>query len=392
MINKSLLSQALTSRISSAEGGEREELLKLSQGVKDLISLGRGDPDLDTPKHISQAGIDAILQGKTHYTHWAGIPELREEISKKLNKENNLHYSVDEIVACVGVEQAMFVVLMALLEPGDEVIMGDPHYTSYGEIIKMVGGKQVVIPTFQEDNFALRPSEIEKQITDKTKVLVVITPNNPTGAVIGKSTLEEIAEIAVKHNLLVISDEIYEKMIFDEDFQHVSIATFPGMRERTIVFNGFSKCFSMTGWRIGYFAAPKDFTEKLEVVMHSMIINAPTISQYAALAALKGGDDCIKETKAIYKERRDVLKAALDRAGMKYSKPVGGMYMWVNVKDLNMTSFEFCKRLLLETGVLVFPGTVYGGGEGYVRVSLLAPTERFKEGVVRIENFISKLR
>ncbi|HWQ30913.1 MAG TPA: pyridoxal phosphate-dependent aminotransferase, partial [Negativicutes bacterium] len=378
--------------ISSAEGGEREALLKLSQGVKDLISLGRGDPDLDTPKHIAEAGINAILQGKTHYTHWAGIPELREEISKKLKKDNNLNYSIDEIVTCVGVEQAMFIVLMALLEPGDEVIMGDPHYTSYGEIINIVGGKQVVIPTFQEDNFALRPSEIEKKITDKTKLLVVITPNNPTGAVIGADTLEEIAKIAVKHNLLVISDEIYEKMIFDEDFKHVSIATFPGMRERTIVFNGFSKCYSMTGWRIGYFAAPRDFTEKLEVIMHSMIINAPTISQYAALEALKSSDDCVKETKAIYKQRRDVLKAALDRTGMKYSKPVGGMYMWVNVKDLNMTSFEFCKRLLLESRVLVFPGTVYGGGEGYVRISLLAPTEKFIEGVARIERFINSLK
>lgn len=392
MVNMSLLAKLASSKVGAVAPGQREELLKLSQEVKDLISLGRGDPDLDTPEHISKAAIKAIEEGKTHYTHWAGILELREEISKKLKKDNNLDYSVDEIVTCVGVEQAMFTIMLALLEPGDEVIMGDPHYTSYGEIINILEGKQVLVKTLPQDYFEMRASDVEKLITNKTKLMVVITPNNPTGAVTSEKSLKELAELAIKHNLLVISDEIYEKMIFDDEFKHISIASFPGMRERTIVFNGFSKAYSMTGWRVGYFAAPADFTAKLEVLMHAMIINAPTISQYAALEALKAGDGCIEETRKIYRERRDVLRKALDRCGVKYNRPIGGMYMWVNVSDLNLTSFEFCKRLVLEKAVLVFPGTVYGGGEGYVRISLLAPTEKFIVAVEKIESFIKDLK
>ncbi len=389
MANKDF-TKLIAKRIQSAQGGQREELLKLSENIPDLIRLGRGDPDLNTPEHIKQAAVEALKKNKTHYTHWAGTPALRQAICEKLAKDNQLSYTPDEIIVTTGVEEAMMCTMLALLNEGDEVIMGDPFYTSYGECVKIAGGNLVLIPTKEENEFVLTAEEIEKHITDKTKLLVIVSPNNPTGTLTPADELEKIAKLAVEKDLLVISDEIYEKIIY-EDFKHTSLASFPGMKERTIVFNGFSKAFSMTGWRIGYMAAPAQLVGLMQDLVNSTTISVNEFVQEAALAALQGGDECIKETVATYNERRLAMMAAFDKCGIKYNYPKACLYMWVNIQSTGLNSYEFCKKLLLEGGVQMFPGTVYGeGGEGYIRVSLLAPTEQLLEAANRIVKVFGK--
>lgn len=383
-------SKLIAKRIENAQGGEREELLKLSENIPDLIRLGRGDPDLDTPEHIKQAAVKALEQNKTHYTHWAGTPALREAICRKLARDNALSYTPDEIIVTTGVEEAMMCTMLALLNEGDEVIMGDPYYTSYGECVKIAGGKLVLIPTKEENSFVLTADEIREHITEKTKLLVIVSPNNPTGTLTPAEELEKIAQLAIEKDLLVISDEIYEKIIY-EDFKHTSLASFPGMKERTIVFNGFSKAFSMTGWRIGYMAAPAQLVSLMQDLVNSTTISVNEFVQEAALAALEGGEECIQKTVAIYDERRKAMMAALDKCGIKYNYPKACLYMWVNIQSTGLTSYEFCKKLLLEGGVQMFPGTVYGkAGEGYIRVSLLAPTEQLLEAADRIVKVFGK--
>lgn len=383
-------SKLIAKRIEHAQGGEREELLKLSENIPDLIRLGRGDPDLDTPEHIKQAAVEALKKNKTHYTHWAGTPALRQAICDKLARDNQLSYTPDEVIVTTGVEEAMMCTMLALLNEGDEVIMGDPYYTSYGECVKIAGGNLVLIPTKEENSFVLTADEIRERITDKTKLLVIVSPNNPTGTLTPADELEKIAKLAVEKDLLVISDEIYEKIIY-EDFKHTSLASFPGMKERTIVFNGFSKAFSMTGWRIGYMAAPAQLVSLMQDLVNSTTISVNEFVQEAALAALTSGEECIQKTVEIYDERRRAMMAALDKCGIKYNYPKACLYMWVNIQSTGLTSYEFCKKLLLEGGVQMFPGTVYGkAGEGYIRVSLLAPTEQLLEAANRIVKVFGK--
>ena len=387
-MTESLLSSRISSSVSSVSKTEREELLAVAEDIPDLIKLGRGDPDRDTPEHITQAGIEALKDGYTHYTHWAGMKELREEIAKKLERDNDLHYDPDgEIVVSTGVQESMYVLFQALLEDGDEVLMADPHYTSYDAVVEFAGGELTLIPTYEEDDFALQPDAIRENISPDTKVLVVVTPNNPTGAVIPPESLEEIADIAKEEDLLVVSDEIYEKIIY-EDFEHVSMASFPNMKERTIVLNGFSKAYSMTGWSIGYMAAPADFIEKTERLKHTLTISTNHAAQAAALAALRGGDECIEETVEIYRERRDYLMDALDEMGLTYGYPAGAMYIFANIEPTGRNAFEFCKDLLTDAKVQIFPGTTYGNGEGYVRISLLAPTDQLKTAADRMSEVV----
>jgi len=377
-MNNSLLKERISNKISSVDKTERQELLALAEEKSNLIKLGRGDPDLDTPEPIRDAAKKALDEGYTHYTHWRGMKELREEISNKLKEDNGLDYDPeDEIVVSTGVQESMYVVFQSLLEPGDEVLIADPHYTSYDAVVEFAGGKIKLVPTTEENDFALQPDVLREHISEKTKVMVVVTPNNPTGAVIPPSTLEELANIAKEEDLLVISDEIYEKVIYD-DYEHVSMASFPGMYERTIVFNGFSKAYCMTGWRIGYMAAPSDFIDKIERLKHTLTISTNQVSQKAAIAALKGGDELIDKTVETYKERRDYLMNALDEMGLTYGYPAGAMYIFANIRPTGKSAFEFCKDLLLDAGVQIFPGTTYGEGEGYVRISLLAPTDQLK--------------
>ena len=343
---------------------------------------------MDTPDVIIEAAVDALRNGYTHYTHWAGIPELRAAIAEKLRRDNGLLYDPNgEIVVTTGGQEAMNVIFQGLINDGDEVLIADPYYTAYKSVVDLAGGVVRTIPTNREDDFALQADQVEAAITDKTKVLIVVSPNNPTGSVIPPETLEAIAKVAVARDLIVVSDEIYEQIVFD-DIQHVSIATFPGMRERTVVLNGFSKAYSMTGWRIGYFAAPRDFVDQVQMVKYNLTISVNHATQAAALAALSPeGQRSIEKTRAIYSERRRVMMDALDDMGLTYSYPGGAMYVFVNIEPTGKTAFEFCRDLLKDAGVQIFPGTTYGT-EGFVRISFLAPADVLRMAMERMGNAV----
>lgn len=387
----SVLAARASARAQRILPGEREELLELARGLTDLINLSRGDPDLDTPKVIVDAAIRALREGYTHYTHWAGLPELRRAIAQKLLEDNGLHYDPEsEIVVTTGGQEAMNVIFQGLLDPGDEVLIADPFYTPYESVVRLAGGTMRYVPTYEEHDFILQPDIFEKHITPKTKVLVIVSPNNPTGAVIPPEVMARIAEIAVEHDLVVVSDEIYEKLVYD-GIRHVSIATFPGMRERTVVINGFSKAYSMTGWRIGYFAAPADFVNKIQMIKYTLTISVNHAAQAAALAALSPeGKATIQETVAIYDERRRFMMKALDEMGLSYGYPAGTFYIFANIRPTGRSAFEFCRDLLLDARVLIFPGTVYGHAEGYVRISLVAPLDRLKVAVERMGEAVQR--
>ncbi|MGQ0571475.1 MAG: pyridoxal phosphate-dependent aminotransferase, partial [Armatimonadota bacterium] len=274
-----MLAQRLSSRVDFDQR-QREDLMRMAGSMSDVIRLNRGDPDLPTPPHILAAATRAIEEGRTKYTHWQGIPELRRAIAEKLRRDNNLDYDPDEIVVTTGAQEALFVTVMALVEPGDEVLMGDPHYTSFSRLVKIAGGTFVPVPTLVSERFIIRPEEAERRITGRSKLLAITSPDNPTGVAQPGKTLEALAAIARKANLLVLSDEIYEKLL-DGTTPHVSIASFPGMKERSVVVNGFSKAYRMTGMRLGYLAAPRDVVERLEVLKANLSICPPSVSQWA---------------------------------------------------------------------------------------------------------------
>ncbi len=359
-------------------------MVEAAAQLKDVIALGRGDPDFRTPAHIAEAGKKAIDEDMTHYTHPAGIPQLRAAIAETLKRENNLDYTADEIIVTAGVQEAMMLCMLALVEAGDEVLIPSPRFTSYDTAVELCGGTSVPVPTYERDDFALMPSEIEKRITPRTKVIVFVPPNNPTGAVTPPSEIRAIAEIAIRHNLIVMSDEIYAKIIF-EGSEHLSIGSLPGMKERTITLNGFSKSYAMTGWRVGYLAAPESFVRMLIEPRHTLSINATTPSQWAALAALTGPLDATTMMFEAYRDRRAYMMKALDEIGFTYGHPGGAFYIYVNVEKSGLAAPAFCELLLREARVLLFPGTLFGDTDDrYVRMSLLQPIERLKEAMQRI--------
>lgn len=383
---ESLISQRVSSRVSTVQSGEREQLLAQAASIPNVLKLGRGDPDLDTPEHIVEAAVIALRNGFTHYTYWAGILELRQAISHKLASENKLHYDPDEIIVTTGVQQAMYLSFQALLNPGDEVLIGDPCYNYYEHVIAFAGGKTVLAPTYDTD-FILRPEVLAAHITKKTKALVIVSPHNPTGAVIPEETLEAIAEFAKENDLIVISDEIYEKIIF-EGLRHVSIASFSDMRERSIVLNGFSKAYSMTGWRVGYMAAPQDFIQQCQALKHMTTLSVNHAAQAGALTALTGDKDCIQETVATYYKRRCLVLSSLDEMGLSYAYPGGTFCIFIDIRKTGLASFDFCREFLCEKNVLMFPGTMYGNGEGFVRMSVLAPIEKLREAMEKLKEFV----
>ncbi len=390
-MSRSVVAKRTSRRVEQAPRGEREVLLDLAQGVSNLIKLGRGDPDLDTPEVIVEAGVNALRNGCTHYTHWAGLAELREGIAGKLFADNELTYDPEtEIVVTTGGQEAMNVIFQGLLNEGDEVLIADPLYTSYESVVRLAGGHLVYVPTCQAEDFALQPDAIGERITDRTKALIVVTPNNPTGAVIPHDTLEAIAALAVEQDLVVVSDEIYEKIIFD-GLTHTSIASFANMKERTIVLNGFSKAYSMTGWRIGYFAAPADFVTEIQMVKYNMTISVNHATQMAAIAALSPeGQASVEATRAIYEERRAFMMNALTDMGLTYGYPGGAMYLFVNITPTGKSAFEFCRDILRDAKVQIFPGTTYGHAEGFVRISILAPLEQLKIAAERMHGAVRR--
>ena len=391
-IMTSPLLNALSSRITEEDVSFRTRMLEIAAGLDDVIAMGRGDPDFHTPAHIVAAAKQAIDDNQHHYTHPAGLPELREAIAETLKTDNDLSYSADEIMVTAGVQESIMLCLLALIDAGDEVLITSPRFTTYDTAVQMCGGVAVPVPTYEKDDFALMPSEIKARMTERSKVLVLVSPNNPTGAVTPPDVIKEIAELVVENNLIVISDEIYAKLIYDGS-EHLSIGSLPGLKERTITLNGFSKSYAMTGWRVGYLAAPQAFVRLLTEPRHTLSINTNTPAQFAALAALKGPQDVITTMLDEYAERRDYLMKAMDDLGLSYGHPGGAFYLYTNVSATGMAAPEFCETLLKEGRVLLFPGSMFGDdSDHYVRLSYLQPMERIKESVKRMTAVINKHR
>lgn len=358
--------------------------------MKDAISLGVGEPDFDTPWHIRDEGIYSLEKGKTHYTSNAGLKELKTEIDRYLNRHYGISYDVDhEIMVTIGGSEAIDAAMRAMLDPGDEVLIPQPSYVSYVPCAVLAGGVPVVIELKAENEFRLTAEELEAAITPKTKLLVLPFPNNPTGAIMEKSDLEKIAEVIKKHDIFVLSDEIYSELTYLE--KHVTIASLPGMWERTIVINGFSKSHAMTGWRLGYACGPRVIIEQMLKIHQFAIMCAPTTSQYAAVEALKNGDKDVAEMRSAYDQRRRYLVKALRDMGFDCYEPQGAFYVFPSIKKFGMTSDEFALKLLEEEKVAVVPGTAFGDcGEGYLRISYAYSLNDLKRALERMERFVKR--
>jgi len=368
-------------RAAAQRFGERERLLTEAAELRDLVTLGRGDPDLPTPQHIVEAAKRALDDGETHYTHWRGRADLREAIAATY-RARGVDAHPDRVIVTAGSQEAMFVTFQALLDEGDEVLLGDPHYGAYSASIRLTGGTPVFVPTART-GFVLDAEEVERRISPRTKALVVVTPDNPTGAVIPVPALEALAQVARRRNLVVVADDIYEHFVF-EGPPHAYIAGLPGMMERTVVINGFSKTYAMTGWRIGYLIAPPAFTEPMEMVRYILSICAPAVSQAAALAAVTGSQECIAEMRRIYSERRRVLLDGFAALGLPCPQSVGSLFVFPSIASAGLGAYDFCRRLLREAGVQIFPSTAYGHVDGYVRASFLQPVEVLREAIRRM--------
>lgn len=384
-----LLGRTIPHRIL-AKGSLRSRMLALAAEIDDVITLGRGDPDFDAPSHVVEAARKALESGDTHYSPPAGLPELREAIARKLREENGLDYAADEIVVTNGCQEALYLIVQALIGPGDALLLQEPRYNAYDHMAQLAGGDIVSVRTEQEEDFALTAERVVPHLASNVKAMAVVTPNNPTGGVIAPEQLRELASLSVERDLVVISDEIYEKLMYD-GLRHVSLATFPGMRERTITVNGFAKSFAMTGLRIGYFAAPREFVAPVVEVKHTMSICTATPMQRAALAALNGPRSAVERMRAEYDRRRRALMAALDDMDLSYCHPGGGMYVYVNVGSTGLDSEEFCMKLLQEEGVLIFPGTLFGDTrKDHVRVTLLQSMDDIARATERMKRFVAR--
>lgn len=360
--------------------------------MKDAISLGVGEPDFDTPWHIREEAIYTLEKGKTVYTSNAGLIELREEICKYLKRRFNVSYDhKKEVMITVGGSEAIDIALRAMVNPGDEVIIPEPCYVSYLPCVQLTYGKPVIINLKEENQFRLTKQELLDAVTDKTKVLILPFPNNPTGAVMTREDLKDIAEVCIEKDIFVISDEIYAELTYTGD-RHVTIAEFPGMRERTVLINGFSKAYAMTGWRLGYACAPENILSQMLKIHQFAIMCAPTTSQYAALDAIKNGDDDVVRMTQSYNQRRRFVLSFYKEMGIECFEPFGAFYTFPNIKKFGLTSDEFANRFLQEEKVAVVPGTAFGdSGEGFLRISYAYSIEQLKEALGRLSRFIKKL-
>ncbi len=381
----------LSDRIVTIPPSGIRKFFDIVSEMKDAISLGVGEPDFDTPWHIREEGVYSLEKGRTFYTSNAGLKELKVEICSYLSRRFGVSYDSDhEVMVTVGGSEAIDVALRAMLDPGDEVLIPQPSYVSYVPCTILANGVPVIIELEEKDEFKLTPEKLLEKITPKTKVLVLPFPNNPTGAVMVKEELEKIAEIVVEKDLFIISDEIYAELTYGGE--HTTIAALPGMRERTVLINGFSKSYAMTGWRLGYAAAPRLILEQMLKIHQFAIMCAPTTSQYAAIAALKDGDKDVQAMRESYDQRRRYLKHAFDEMGLECFEPYGAFYMFPSIKRFGMTSDEFATRLLMEEKVAVVPGTAFGDcGEGFLRISYAYSLKNLKEALSRISRFVNKL-
>ena len=362
----------------------------IANSIEDCISLGVGEPDFETPWHITEEGIYSLEQGRTFYTSNQGLPELREEISKWNKRKYNLDYSKDEVIITCGGSEAIDIALRATINPGDEVIILEPNYVCYEPDILLAGGVPIKIKLKNENEFRLTPKELESVITPKTKILLMNYPNNPTGAIMAKDDLEKISKVIIKHDLLVITDEIYSELTYEG--KHFSIGALPGMRDRTITINGFSKTYSMTGWRLGYVMGPKVIIDQVKKIHQFVVMSAPTISQYAGLEALRNGDEDIERMKKEYDKRRKYLLKEFNRLSLPCFEPKGAFYIFPDIRKYNMSSEEFATQLLNKEHVVVVPGTAFGdSGEGFIRISYAYSLDALKEAIKRIEKFLKAL-
>lgn len=360
--------------------------------IEGLINLGSGTPDFLPPSYVIDAMQEALSSGRIQYTTWTGIPELRKAIAQKLKDENGIDINPDnQLIVTSGAQEALMVTLMTLLDDGDNVITPSPHYDEYSRDAKVLGGELIPVATTIENNFTIDVADLEASITDRTKGIIVVSPNNPTGTVLGKSVLQDIAQLAIEKDLLVVSDEIYEYYVFDDN-KHTSMATLPNMADRTITINSFSKSFGMTGLRLGYIAAPADIIHAMLPFHHAMMVCANSVTQYGGLAVLSEPRDWFKVQLAEYDRRRKIWMQALDDISLPYSKPQGAYYIFIDIRPTGLTSQEFVNRARTEARLVFQPGTIGGGaGEGFIRGALTKASPEFEEGLDRFKTFVTGL-
>lgn len=357
----------------------------------DVVALTVGQPDFVTPWHIREAAIDSLEKGKTYYTSNSGTPELRLEISNYMKRRFSLDYKTDEIIVTVGGSEAIDIAIRTLVNPGDEVILPVPSFVCYEPIAKMCGAKVVKIDTKVENNFKLTKEELKGAITDKTKLLILPFPNNPTGAILTREELEELAEVLRGTNIAVLSDEIYAELTYGKN--HTSIASIDGMHERTIIASGFSKAYAMTGWRLGYICAPSPLAKQMLKLHQYAIMCAPTVSQFAAVEAMKNGDEDVEYMRKEYDRRRVFILEGLRKIGIECFEPEGAFYIYPNIGKFGLSSEEFCERLLYEHKCAIVPGTAFGeSGEGFARISYAYSVKHINEALKRIEAFVKTLK
>ncbi len=380
----------ISQRASQLSPSGIRRFFDLLASVEGVISLGVGEPDFATPWHISEAAIESLEKGYTMYTSNLGMPELRQELSRYLKNHYNLEYDAgSELLITVGVSEALDLAMRAILDPGDEVIMPDPCYVSYSSCVILAGGTAIMVPTNEENNFELSAADIEARITSRTRAILIGYPANPTGAVMSRDKLAQVVEVARRHRLLVVSDEIYAKLVYG--VEHTCVAALPEMKESTIFLGGFSKAYAMTGWRIGYAAAPRQIIAAMTKIHQYTMMCAPTMGQVAAIEALKSGEDSATEMVTDYNRRRLVMVKGLRDIGLPCFEPKGAFYAFPSIKCTGMTSEEFAERLLTEEKVAVVPGSAFGEyGEGYVRCCYATSLADIEEALTRMKRFVDK--
>ena len=370
-----------------------EKAMAMEREGRKVLHFEIGRPDFDTPEYIKKAACEALAAGKVHYTSNYGLQELRQAIADKLNRDNKVDYKPSEILVTVGLSEAVFAVLATILNEGDEVLVPDPVWLNYINVPNMLGAKAVTYGLKEENGFQMDMEELRAKITDKTRAVVIVTPNNPTGGVLTEEVLSELAQIAIEHDLMVISDEIYERMVYDEA-KHISIASLPGMKERTFTMNGMSKAYAMDGWRLGYVAAPEEYVLAMNKFHQHNTTCAPAFVQAAAIAALTQEGEEVNDMVREYLRRRDyAVKAINDIEGISCQCPKGAFYIFINCKSLGMTSADLAAYLLENAGIALVPGDVFGpGGEGYLRMSFANSYENIVEGCAKLKQAVEQLR
>ncbi len=384
-------SKVLSGTVADMKPSGIRKFFDMLQGREDVVGLTVGQPDFVTPWHIREAGIDSLKEGKTYYTSNAGLTELRVEIANYLRRRFSLGYNGEtEVVVTVGGSEAIDIAVRACVEAGDEVIIPTPCFVCYEPCVRLAGGVPVILETKAKNNFKVDPEELKALITPKTKMLILAYPNNPTGAILTKEELEDIADVIRDTNIVVLSDEIYSELTYGR--KHTSLANIEGMHERTILASGFSKSYAMTGWRMGYIAAPEPLANQMLKLHQYVIMCAPTTSQFAALEAVKNGDDDIEKMKEEYDRRRKYLLKRFNRIGIECFEPEGAFYAFPNIGKFGLSSEKFCERLLEENKCAIVPGTAFGkSGEGFARISYAYSIKHIDQALDRIEDFVKRL-